>query len=229
MWVQLHDDGHIRLAHTLCCQGVPRTAAFASGWMPQLGPSSSATTVSLFSLLITAYTGTQSAAARPSSGGSNVANVFSPAACSAVKQGVLTGMIPAADVVCAPHAAGCPSLRGSARGCEAHDAHAALPGEESTNPTRSNPQSAAGIAGTQAVMTRCCPPCVPTPNDTAPVLAVCAQGALREGWSDKSHGPDLHSSKWRSASKVRPLLDDHVQHTGLAHVLQHSQRPHQAV
>jgi hypothetical protein len=76
--------------------------------MPQLGPSSSATTVSLFSLLITAYTGTQSAAARPSSGGSNIANVSSPAACSAVKQSILTGMTPAADAVCVPHAAGCP-------------------------------------------------------------------------------------------------------------------------
>jgi hypothetical protein len=81
--------------------------------------------VSLFSLLITAYTGNQSAAARHLPGGSNVANVFSPAAYSAVKLSVLTGITPAADAMCAPHAAGCPSLRGPARGCEEHGAHAA--------------------------------------------------------------------------------------------------------
>jgi hypothetical protein len=74
------------------------------------------------------------------------------------------------------------------------------------NPTRSNPQSAAGAAGTQAVMTVVyCPPCVPTPIDTVPVLAMCAQGALREGWRDASHGSDLHSFKWRCARQVKPI------------------------
>jgi hypothetical protein len=68
---------------------------------------------------------------------------------------------------------------------------------------RAEPAATPGATAMQAVMRASCTPCVPSPADKVLALAVCAQGALREGWRDASDGADLHSLTWRCARKVR--------------------------